>query len=663
MQSLNEEYRSTSEELETSKEELQSMNEELQTVNAELKSKLENVSSAHSDLRNLIAATEIGTLFLDPEFRIRMFTPRVADLFNITEGDIGRSITDFTHRLNYDRLKPDAEQVMRELIPLEKEVETTGGRFLIMGMHPYRTVENRIDGVVVTFVDVTERREAAVHLQASEEKYRSLFESINEGLLRARIVWDESGKPVDAVYSEANPAAIRMVKADFLDRRLTEAAPDFEPHWWEIPARVLTTGKPEQHELSAAPLGQWFEVYVWKVMREDDSVAMLLRDVTERRRQQDELCAAREKAEAANREKSRFLASVSHDLRQPVMAANLFMETLRQRPLGPDEGKLVDLLAKSLTSLNGMLTGLLQVARLDAGIIQPVIQDFPLDELLGRLHNEFDVQAREARLSLHMPPGVVVVLHSDPLLVELLLRNLLSNAIKFTAAGGIRVDVAAERGSARISVVDTGVGIPADELGRIFDDYVQLGKTAQEHSRGFGIGLSTVRRVAALLETTVEVRSEIGRGSTFTFALPLGEADRGGFRRASDAAGDGDLNGVAVLVVDDEVLVLKALELSLQSLGATVFTARNLRGAATILEQASGPPDAIIADYSLALNERGTEAIAYAREHGVKVAVLLTGDTSPARMVEAKQSGYCLFHKPMDTDRLAKLISGLLVHG
>jgi two-component system CheB/CheR fusion protein len=661
LQSLNEEYRSTSEELETSKEELQSMNEELQTVNAELKSKLENVSSAHSDLRNLVAATEIGTLFLDRELAIRMFTPRVADLFNITEGDIGRPITDFTHRLNYDRLKPDAEQVMRALIPLEKEVEATNGCFLIMGIRPYRTVEDRIDGVVVTFVDVTERREAAVHLRASEEKYRSLFESINDGLLRARIVWDEDGKPVDAVYSEGNPAAIRMVKADFLGRRLTEVAPGFEPHWWEIPARVLATGEPEQHELSAAPLGQWFDVYAWKVRPEDDSVAILFRDVTERRRQLDELSAARE-AEAANLAKSRFLASVSHDLRQPVMAANLFMEALKLRPLEPDERKLVDLLAQSLTSLNGMLTGLLQVARLDAGIIQPEIEDFPLDELLGRLHDEFDVVARASHLSLDIPP-TGVALRSDPLLVELVLRNLLSNAIKFTVDGGIRVEVAAARGSARISVVDTGVGIPVDELGRVFGDYVQLGKTARDHSRGFGIGLSTVRRVADLLGITVRVNSEVGRGSTFTFILPLAKAGPGGVRKSVDAVGDGVLDGVTVLVVDDEVLVLKALELSLQSLGATVLTARNLRGVATALEQASNPPDAIIADYSLAQNECGTEAIALARGRGVKVAVLLTGDTAPERMAEAQRSGYRLLHKPMDTDRLAKLLSGLLSQG
>jgi two-component system, chemotaxis family, CheB/CheR fusion protein len=153
LQSINEEYRSTSEELETSKEELQSMNEELQTVNAELKSKLESISTAHSDLQNLTAATEIGTLFLDTELRIRMFTPSVAYLFNITEGDVGRAITDFTHRLAYDGLEWDARSVLRDLAPIETEVKSRDAHWYMMRLRPYRTIENHINGVVLSFVD------------------------------------------------------------------------------------------------------------------------------------------------------------------------------------------------------------------------------------------------------------------------------------------------------------------------------------------------------------------------------------------------------------------------------------------------------------------------------------------------------------------------------
>jgi two-component system, chemotaxis family, CheB/CheR fusion protein len=156
LQSINEEYRSTAEELETSKEELQSVNEELKTVNAELKSELENVSTAHSDLQNLMSATEIGTLFLDQQLRIKLFTPPIAKHFNITDADLGRVISDFTHRLRYDNLENDAKKVLESLAPIETEIRNLDDRWLMMRMQPYRTVDNLTNGIVVTFSDVTE---------------------------------------------------------------------------------------------------------------------------------------------------------------------------------------------------------------------------------------------------------------------------------------------------------------------------------------------------------------------------------------------------------------------------------------------------------------------------------------------------------------------------
>ncbi len=172
LQSINEEYRSTAEELETSKEELQSINEELQTVNSELKTKLESVSHAHSDIQNLMAATDVGILFLDTQLRINRFTPRIAELFNIAPGDEGRSITDFTHSLDYDGLADDARTVLRDLASIEREVRSRTGGWYLMRLRPYRTVEDRIDGVVVTFVDIGERRRAEDALRDSEARMR-----------------------------------------------------------------------------------------------------------------------------------------------------------------------------------------------------------------------------------------------------------------------------------------------------------------------------------------------------------------------------------------------------------------------------------------------------------------------------------------------------------
>ena len=192
LQSISEEYRSTAEELETSKEELQSVNEELQTVNSELKLKFENVSRAHSDLQNLITATDVGTLFLDTALQIRRFTPRIYDLFNITVSDEGRPITDFTHRLKYGRLAEDANRILADLGSLEHEVETESGRWYLMRIRPYRTVHDKIDGVIVTFVDVTVRRKAEADLRESETRLKLAREAAALGVVDYNPITDET---------------------------------------------------------------------------------------------------------------------------------------------------------------------------------------------------------------------------------------------------------------------------------------------------------------------------------------------------------------------------------------------------------------------------------------------------------------------------------------
>jgi two-component system CheB/CheR fusion protein len=192
LQSINEEYRSTSEELETSKEELQSINEELQTVNNELKLKLEGVSRANSDLQNLMDATDVGTLFLDPALRIKRFTPRLTDLFNITVNDHGRPITDFTHQLEYPDLAKDALAVLRNLVPVQREVRSSEDVWFLTRVRPYRTVDDRIDGVVMTFIDITERRRMESALRESEERLRREMKLV-ESSRWPIFVWDMDG--------------------------------------------------------------------------------------------------------------------------------------------------------------------------------------------------------------------------------------------------------------------------------------------------------------------------------------------------------------------------------------------------------------------------------------------------------------------------------------
>lgn len=387
-------------------------------------------------------------------------------------------------------------------------------------------------------------------------------------------------------------------------------------------------------------------------------------DLTERRLAEDTVREARDaavraqaRAEEANRAKSPFLASVSHDLRQPVTAANLFLDLLRKRPLGPAECALVEPLASSIDSLTGMLNGLLQVARLEAGIIKAEPRVFPLDALFRRLFAEFQPAARTAGLRLHVPP-VSLSVRSDPLLVELVLRNLLSNAIKYTPAGSVSVLAAVRGEGVVLEVTDTGQGIAAADMERIFEEYYQAAGTVRDHSRGFGIGLATARRVAALLGTRIAVRSEVGAGSTFSLSLSL--ADHAGAAAITPhAAQSGALADLSAVVIDDEPLVLQALELLLGSWGMRVHAVRTLERMQALLAKLDRPPDVVIADYSLAHGERGTDAVALARRRGAPAAILLTGDTSPERLAEARRSDCHLLHKPVTAELLQALLNDI----
>lgn len=290
LQSINEEYRSTAEELETSREELQSMNEELHTVNAELKKKLENISSAHSDLRNLTAATEIGTLFLDRQLQIRMFTPPIAELFNIKDSDIGRPLTNFTHRLQHNSVDAEIRRVLDQLMPLEAEIATTDGRWLMMRVRPYRTIEDRIDGAVVSFVDMTSLRGAEKRELESEMRYRLLFDSIDQGFCVIEILMGEDGRPEDYRFIAVNRAFSGQTGiADAVGRRMRDLAPSLEDNWVENYARVAATQTPEHFEGPAAALDRYFEAYAFPFGDpKNNQVGVLFQEITERRRTESE---------------------------------------------------------------------------------------------------------------------------------------------------------------------------------------------------------------------------------------------------------------------------------------------------------------------------------------------------------------------------------------
>jgi two-component system, chemotaxis family, CheB/CheR fusion protein len=286
MQSTNEELRSTMEELETSKEELQSINEELQAVNQENRHKVEELSQLSSDLQNLLAATEIATLFLDRDLRILRFTPRLAELFNVRVTDRGRPISDLTRRLGYEQLTHDGESVLVKLIPIEREIRNAAGRWYLTRVMPYRSTDDRIEGIVITFVEITARKLAEAALRDSEEKYRNLFNSIDEGFCIIEVLFNAEDEAYDYRFIELNPAfAKHTCLAATKGRTILEVSPQHEKFWFETYGEIVRNGEARRFEYQAAGLNRWLDVYAFRIgMPEEKKVAVLLTDVGEEAR-------------------------------------------------------------------------------------------------------------------------------------------------------------------------------------------------------------------------------------------------------------------------------------------------------------------------------------------------------------------------------------------
>lgn len=424
LQSINEEYRSTSEELETSKEELQSMNEELQTVNSELKSKLESISTAHSDLQNLTSATEIGTLFLDAKLRIRMFTPPMADLFNITDMDVGRAITDFTHRLQNDGVDGEARRVLRNLTPAEAEVQSRDGRWFMMRIRPYRTVEDRIDGVVLTFVDITARRETERELLESQQRYEKLFNSIDEGFCIIEMTGGKDGQPVDYRFIDVNAAFERQTGLkNVIGKTARELAPGHEESWFKTFSRIATGGEAERFEAPAAALGRYYEVYAFPLDANGSCrVGALFRDITARKQ-------AEEQREL-----------LTHELSHRVKNSLAVVQALARRPVAKD---------MTVTQYRDSLLGRIQALALAH------------DQLLETNWESADFKTLiEESLSAYQKPGENDLKIAGPPLrltpkqglgIALILHELATNAAKYgclsTQRGRLAVTWEFEKGS------------------------------------------------------------------------------------------------------------------------------------------------------------------------------------------------------------------------
>jgi signal transduction histidine kinase/CheY-like chemotaxis protein len=354
--------------------------------------------------------------------------------------------------------------------------------------------------------------------------------------------------------------------------------------------------------------------------------------------------------EAANQAKSRFVAAASHDLRQPLHALGLFVEQLQGKLRASERAHIVSRIKDALSAMNELFSALLDISKLDAGATTVNITVFPAAQLLAHAETTFGGAAREKELSFRALPSDAWV-RSDFILLQQIVFNLVHNALRYTRSGGVLVGCRKRGDRLRIEVWDSGIGIPPDQHDKIFGEFYRLGEPDRDRRAGLGLGLAIVDRLCRLLGHPIEVKSTVGKGSVFAVAVPLAPADK----RAIEAsivprAQPSLVNDKLVLVIDDDPLVLEGMSGIFRKWGCRVITADSDGKALKAAAEQDDLPDLIISDYHLANGRTGIATIEWLRgEMSAPIpAFLISGDTDPATLHEAKVKGFHLLHKPVN---------------
>lgn len=364
--------------------------------------------------------------------------------------------------------------------------------------------------------------------------------------------------------------------------------------------------------------------------------------------------AALREAESASRAKTRFLASASHDLRQPIHALSLFSGALTMRPLQARESAIARQIDKAVETLGSQLDALLDISRLDAGVVEQSVVELDLVEVMAQLVEEFRPQAERSGLHFDLRAPARAPVRSDAVLLRRVFSNLISNAVKYTRSGGVDVTIEPRPGSWRVAVRDTGPGIPDAERERVFEEFYQLDNPERDRTKGLGLGLAIVRRLCELLELELEMESRIGEGTVFTIDLAAAaESEEGMKQMAVDASAP--TPRLHVLVVDDEEQIRLGMQTLLEEMGFGVQLASST---ASALESAQGcRPSLVLADLRLRGDDSGIVAIRALRDRWPELpALLISGDTAPDRLREANSVGVELLHKPVRAAQLRETI-------
>jgi two-component system CheB/CheR fusion protein len=517
LQAANEELLASNEELQSTNEELQSVNEELYSVNAEYQRKIADLTELANDMENLLASTDIGTVFLDAQLRIRNFTARAAEVFQLLPHDIGRPIENLTHSMDYPQLAADFRAVLSKGEPIEKELRDRNQRAFFARILPYRA-KGTVDGVVLTLIDVTGLKIAEDELFHERYLLNSLMASVPDAIYFK----DARGR-----YIRANHALAARLGLDDPRSMVGKTGFELPGHTQALSVHqrddeVLRSGVAQHYQLEERTgsdgLHCWDLVTRLPLSDAEKQIVGIIgiyRDVTEQKRTQEKIYEA-----VARRDQ--FLAMLSHELRNPLGAIVTATQLLQRDPARFT--RLLDVLSRQSQQMSRLLDDLLEVSRVTQDKIELKKQILDLRPLVEEAVDAArqQIQARKLELFLELDSAPLFV-DGDPARLQQIQANLLSNAAKYTPPGGrVWVSARQEGGNAILRVRDDGSGIPAHLLADVFELFVQSNRTLDRSDGGLGVGLTLVKGLVERHGGSVTAHSAgEGQGSEFVVTLPL----------------------------------------------------------------------------------------------------------------------------------------------
>jgi PAS domain S-box-containing protein len=517
---------------------------------------------------------------------------------------------------------------------------------------PLRDGAGNVVGLVGVSRDITNAKKASEALQRSEQRFRlatQLSKTIAFTYDRdLRCTWSHG---TQTGYDDA----------EILGKTLHELfAPESADRLVGLYRQALDGAviREDVTLLSLAGLTpQVFDVFAEPLRDASDEIVGIIgaaRNITARVEAANALATAKAEAERASEAKSKFLAAASHDLRQPAQSLILLLSLLERKAAGdPKLIEIVRAMESAVSGLNVLLSGILDISRLDAGVMAPEMQPVDVGLLIEQISEEYRERASKKALTLRSAPRNLWA-NSDPALLQRAMRNLIENALNYTREGGILIGARVRGERVRIDVVDTGIGIPAEQCNKIFEEFYQVQNPGRTPGEGLGLGLAIVSRIAVLLGAEVEVASRVGRGSRFSLLLPL-DRDRLETATPESAPASAGLGGRVLLIEDNSILRFIGAAL-LEEWGCGSLSAASGEEALELAAAERWRFDAIIADYRLGGALTGIAAAKeIERQAGRTIpTIVLTGDTAIERISEMDNSGYVVLHKPVDAENLRR---------